>query len=63
MEVRATGLLHDLQLKLIQFGFMGKIFNTNFTNITSSSSMAQQPDVGPWPPLSSPFIPVCLEVF
>jgi hypothetical protein len=25
--------------------------------------MAQQPVIGPWPPLSSPFIPLCLELF
>jgi hypothetical protein len=30
---------------------------------TESSFMAHQPDVGPWPPLSSSFIPLCLELF
>jgi hypothetical protein len=35
----------------------------NFCSSSSSSSTAQQPDVGPWPPLSSPFIPLCLELF
>jgi hypothetical protein len=26
--------------------------------VSSSSSMAEQPDIGPWPPLSSPSIPL-----